>query len=117
MIQEAVRANCYGYTDEYGVVDGEVNFGEVAEEVIDKLGLSDGLGSQEPNPRISWDEPPDDETLDDFMARDVKWVHFEALDECRWCANIKLANGQLWTLTFGSITGRARGYASAERVE
>jgi hypothetical protein len=42
LIQEAVREHCDGYTDEYGVIDGEVNFTEVAENVIDKLGLSDG---------------------------------------------------------------------------
>lgn len=69
------------------------------------------------NPHLGWDEPPNDDTLDEFIAQDVQWVHFEALDECRWYANIKLANGQLWTLNFGSVTGRARGYANAEQVE
>lgn len=69
------------------------------------------------NPHVGWDEPPDDETLDEFIARDVELVHFEALDDCRWYANIKLADGQLWTLNFGSVSGRARGYANAEQVE
>lgn len=73
--------------------------------------------SDEPNPRVSYDEEPDDDTLDDFMARDVEWVHFEALDDCRWYANVQLRNGELWTLNFGSVTGRARGYAHAERIE
>lgn len=69
------------------------------------------------NPEIGWDEPPDDDTLDEFIAHDVAQVHFEALDDCRWYANIKLADGQLWTLNFGSVSGRARGYANAEQVE
>lgn len=69
------------------------------------------------NPRLGWDEPPDDETLDEFFATDVESVHFEALDDCRRYANIKLNNGQLWTLNFGSISGRAKGYANAERIE
>ena len=74
-------------------------------------------GAQGENPRIGWDEPPDDETLDDFVATDVKSVHFEALDDCRWYANIELNDGQLWTLNFGSVSGRARGYANAELIE
>jgi len=64
------------------------------------------------NPRLGWD----DGSLDEFFATDVDWVHFEALDNCRWYANVRLRDGQLWTLNFGSVTGRARGYAAAEQV-
>lgn len=73
------------------------------------------LGRQ--NPHLGWDEPPDDDNLDEFIATDVKAVHFEALDDCRWYANVELVNGELWTLNFGSVSGRARGYANAERVQ
>lgn len=69
------------------------------------------------NPHVGWDEPPDDDTLDEFFATDVESVHFEALDDCRWYANVKMRDGQLWTLNFGSVSGRARGYANAEQVE
>lgn len=71
----------------------------------------------EENPVVSWDEPPDDDTLDEFVARDVDCVHFEALDDCRWYANIFMRDGQIWTLNFGSVTGRAKGYANADQVE
>lgn len=74
-------------------------------------------GAQGENPRIGWDEPPDDGTLDEFVAFGVKLVHFEALDDCRWYANIELYDGQLWTLDFGSVSSRARGYANAELVD
>ena len=30
-------------------------------------------GTQGENPRLGWDEPPDDDTLDEFVATDVKW--------------------------------------------
>lgn len=73
--------------------------------------------SDEANPYVGWDEEPDDDTLDEFIAKDVESVHFEALDDCRWYANVKLNDGQLWTLNFGSVTGRAKGYANAEQVE
>lgn len=70
-----------------------------------------------PNPHLGWDEPPDDETLDEFIATDVRMVHFEALDDCRWYANVFMNDGQVWTLNFGSVTGRAKGFANAEQVE
>jgi len=69
------------------------------------------------NPYLGWDEPPDDTTLDEFIATEVSSVHFEALDKCRWYANIHLADGQVWTLNFGSVSGRAQGFANAEQVE
>lgn len=71
----------------------------------------------EENPRISWDDEPYESPLDEFFATNVESVHFEALDDCRWYANIRLNDGQLWTLNFGSLSGRARGYANAEQVE
>ena len=80
-------------------------------------GLSVQKGVQGENPRIGWDEPPDDETLDEFVATDVAMVHFEALDDCRWYATIELDDGQLWQLNFGSVSGRARGYANADLIE
>jgi hypothetical protein len=40
LIRESVRDHCDGYTDEYGVVDGDVDFMKVAESLIDKFGLS-----------------------------------------------------------------------------
>lgn len=62
-------------------------------------------------PRVKRD---DDGTLDDFMARDVAMVHFEALDESAWYATIQLANGDVWHLDFGAKSPRAKGYAKAE---
>lgn len=69
------------------------------------------------NPYLGWDEPPDDANLDEFIAHNVKAVHFEALADCAWYANVYMADGQVWTLNFGSVTGRAKGYANAEQVE
>ena len=65
------------------------------------------------NPRISLDS---DGTLDDFMANDVKMVHFEALDESRWYATVELTDGQVWQLNFGAQNPRSYGYARAEAV-
>jgi hypothetical protein len=66
------------------------------------------------NPRVSFDEPPYGENLDDFLATDVHSVHLEALDNCAWYCNVWLNNGDLWQLNFGSVTGRAKGYANAD---
>lgn len=71
----------------------------------------------EENPRIGWDDEPYESPLDEFFATNVESVHFEALDDCRWYANIRLNDGQMWTLNFGSLSGRARGFANAEQVE
>jgi len=66
-----------------------------------------------PNPRIGLD---DDGTLDDFFAKGVESVHFEALDEAAWYANIHMADGRVWQLNFGAKNSRAHGYAKEERV-
>jgi len=58
-----------------------------------------------------------DGKLDDFMARDVEMVHFEALDECAWYATVVLASGEIWQLNFGARNERAKGYARADWVE
>jgi hypothetical protein len=64
-------------------------------------------------PRVSLD---DDGTLDDFMARDVAMVHFEALDQSQWYLTVKLTDGTLWQLHFGAKNSRAAGYAWAEQI-
>jgi hypothetical protein len=66
------------------------------------------------NPRLGWD---DDKKLDELVARDVDCVHFEALDDCRWYANIHMRDGRVWQLNFGSVNSRAKGYANAEQTE
>lgn len=57
-----------------------------------------------------------DDTLYDFMATDVKMVHFEALDQSRWYATVELADGRIWQLHFGAENPRAHGYARAEQI-
>jgi hypothetical protein len=64
-------------------------------------------------PRVGLD---DDGTLDDFMAQDVKMVHFEALDQSQWYLTVELASGEVWQLKFGACNDRAKGYAFAEQV-
>lgn len=74
------------------------------------------LGGERPtvaNPRIGLD---DDGTLDDFYATGIQSVHFEALDDAAWYANIRLSDGRFWQLNFGAKNPRARGYAREERV-
>lgn len=66
-----------------------------------------------PNPRIGLD---DDGTLDDFYATGVQSVHFEAIDESAWYANIHMDDGRIWQLNFGAKNSRAHGYAKAERA-
>ena len=57
------------------------------------------------NPRIGLDA---DGTLDDFMARDVDMVHFEALSESRWYATIRLSDGRVFQLNYGARNETAR---------
>lgn len=85
----------------------------MAAAVVEELGLT-REEQYLPNPRITRDP---DGTLDDFYAENIDTVHFEALDNCQWYANVQLRNGQLWTLNFGALNSRARGYANAERIE
>ena len=66
------------------------------------------------NPRISKD---DDGTLDDFLATDVKSVHFEALDQSQWYLDIELNDGRIWQLNFGARNSSARGFAIEEQVK
>jgi hypothetical protein len=73
-----------------------------------------GVPHRPENPRVSWDQPPNEETLDDFLALDVHSVHLEALDDCSWYCNVWLNNGDLWQINLGSVTGRAKGFANAE---
>lgn len=71
------------------------------------------------NPHVGWDDPDDCGTddLDEFIARDVDTVHFEALDQSRWYANVYLNDGQVWTLNFGAKNPAAHGYANAEQIQ
>lgn len=57
-----------------------------------------------------------DGTLDEFVARDVRTVHFEALDQSQWYLTVELASGDIWQLKFGACNDRAKGYAFAEQV-
>ena len=54
--------------------------------------------------------------LDDFLARDVRMVHFEATDESAWYATIELAGGAVWQLHFGADEPSRPGQSRAERV-
>lgn len=65
-------------------------------------------------PRVGLD---DDGTLDDFAAREVELIHFEALGQSQWYATIVLKNGDTWQLNFGATNPNAKGYARAEQVE
>lgn len=47
----------------------------------------------------------------------VDTVHFEALDQSRWYANVYLNDGQVWTLNFGAKNPAAHGYANAEQIQ
>lgn len=64
-------------------------------------------------PRVGLD---DDGRLDDFMAEDVKMVHFEAIDESGWYATVTLTDGRVWQLNFGAQDTGAPGFARAEQV-
>lgn len=65
------------------------------------------------NPRIQVDP---DGTLDDFMATDVKMVHFEALDQSQWYLTVELGDGRVWRLDFGARNSSAKGYAREYEV-
>ncbi|MCG7596330.1 hypothetical protein [Mycobacterium sp. PSTR-4-N] len=54
--------------------------------------------------------------LDDFLARDVRMVHFEATDESAWYATIELADGTIWQLHFGARDPSQPGYSRSERI-
>lgn len=71
-------------------------------------------GIVHPSPRVRLDEGG---MLDDFCAKDVKLVHFEAMDEADWWLSVEMADGQVWHLNFGARNPRAKGYARAERVQ
>ena len=58
-----------------------------------------------------------DGTLDDFWATNVRSVHFEAMSENDWWVGIQLADGSVWSLNFGAVNPRAKGYARAELEE
>jgi hypothetical protein len=58
----------------------------------------------------------DDGTVDDFLARNVRMAHFEALDSSQWYLTIELASGAIWQLSFGAQNPRAKGYARVDLV-
>lgn len=64
-------------------------------------------------PRVGLD---DDGHLDDFLAENVKMVHFEATDESAWYATVTLADGRVWQLNFGAQNTETPGFARAEQV-
>jgi hypothetical protein len=77
--------------------------------------MSDSAIHGADRPRVQYDA--DGKTLDDFMARDVAMVHFEALDEAQWYLTVELGDGQVWQLHFGAKNDRAKGYAYVEQVK
>ena len=58
----------------------------------------------------------DDGRLDELVARNVRYLHFEDMGDGDWWMAVELANGELWHLNFGTKNPRARTYARAERV-
>lgn len=57
----------------------------------------------------------DDGTVNEFFARDVRLVHFKALDQSQWHITLELANGDVWQAHFGASHPEAKGYAFIER--
>ena len=53
--------------------------------------------------------------LDEFSARDVWLVHFQALDRSQWHITLELANGDVWQVRFGASHPQVEGYAAMER--
>jgi hypothetical protein len=66
----------------------------------------------EPGVRVNRD---DDGTVNEFFARDVRLVHFKALDQSQWHITLELANGDIWQAHFGASHPQAKGYAFIER--
>jgi hypothetical protein len=80
-----------------------------------------GVGYAEPVVAASDTEPgvrvnrDDDGTVNEFFARDVRQVHFKALDQSQWHITLELANGDIWQAHFGASHPEAKGYAFIER--
>lgn len=87
----------------------EVRIPEIGCDAIDEQPEPTPAGG----PRVGLD---DDGRLDDFMAEDVKMVHFEAIDESGWYATVTLSDGQAWQLNFGAQDTETPGFARAEQV-
>lgn len=54
------------------------------------------------------------DTLDEIVARDVKFLHFEQMGESQFWMSIELANGEQWAVNFGAEDENAKGYSFAE---
>lgn len=57
------------------------------------------------------------DTLDEVVARDVKFLHFEQMGDAQFWMSLTLANSEVWHVNCGALNERAKGYANAEMVE
>jgi hypothetical protein len=56
----------------------------------------------------------DDGVLDEFVAFDVKYVHFEAMSDNTWWIGIAMKDGTEWHIDCGATNPRAKAFAFAE---
>lgn len=59
----------------------------------------------------------DDGLLDEIVAHDVKFFHFEMMGEAQFWMGIELSNGEYWHVNFGAVNVRAKGYSNAVRAD
>jgi hypothetical protein len=67
------------------------------------------------DPIIRYDD--DDETLDEFVAHDVKTVHLEAMGRASWWIGVELHDGRTWHINVGAHNDRAKAFAVVDQVD
>lgn len=67
-------------------------------------------------PIIRYAEMPEGREFDEFIARDVKSVHVEAMGSVSWWIGVELHDGRMWHINLGAVNDRAKAFAVCEEV-